>query len=141
MLLCITQFIQAHNAQSTTPTQRPASSPDEIVVILNPAVSSQGLAYLASKTIPVQYRTKTGESLAAIAKQRYGVAARFRASLRELNATLAAQLARKGEDLMWAKLPEDTTSNSWRNNSIRMSDRKHWHLSRRRTRGTWAQRI
>jgi len=111
MLLCITQFIQAHNAQSTTPTQRPASSPDEIVVILNPAVSSQGLAYLASKTIPVQYRTKTGESLAAIAKQRYGVAARFRASLRELNATLAAQLARKGEDLMWAKLPEDTTVN------------------------------
>jgi hypothetical protein len=111
MLLCITQFIQAQSAQSTTPTQGPASSPDEIVVILNPAVSSTGLAYLASKTIPLQYRTKRGESLAAIAKERYGLAARFRASLRELNATLAAQLARKGEDLMWTKLPEDTTVN------------------------------
>ncbi len=109
MFLCITQFIQAQSAQSTVPTQQTASSPDEIVVILNPSVSSEGLAYLASKTIPVAYRTKAGESLAAIAKQRYGVAARFRASLRELNATLAAQLTSKGQDLMWAKLPEDTT--------------------------------
>lgn len=112
ILLCTTQGIRAQSAQSTLPAQQTASSPDEIVVILNPSVSSEGLAYLASKTIPVEYRTKAGESLAAIAKQRYGVAARFRASLRELNATLASQLARKGEDLMWAKLPEDTTVNA-----------------------------
>jgi subtilisin family serine protease len=111
MLLSPMQLIQAQSAQSALPAQQTLSSPDEIVVILNPSVSSKGLAFLASKTIPVEYRTKTGESLAAIAKRRYGVAARLRASLQELNATLAAQLSRKGEDLMWAKLPADTTVN------------------------------
>jgi subtilisin family serine protease len=108
-LLCIAQSIPAHSAQSTVSTEQTASSPDEIVVILNPSVTSKGLAFLATKTIPVEYRTRARESLAAIAKQRYGVAERFRDSLRELNATLAAQLARKGQDLMWAELPEDTT--------------------------------
>lgn len=107
--MCITVFIGAQSTQLNL--HKPAAPPDEIVVMLNPSVSSEGLAYLASVTIPVEYRTKEGESLAAIAKRRYGVAARFRASLSELNTALAAELARKGEDLMWASLPENTAVN------------------------------
>src|SRR5215831_20642050 len=78
--ICMTPFMAAQSTQLKLHRLEPAS--DEIVVMLNPSVSSEGLAYLASVTIPVEYRAKDGESLAAIAKRRYGIATRFRASLR-----------------------------------------------------------